>query len=490
MSAKPRLRPVEGGKSWQFTTDSFTNFLTRTGIGGPNLSSAGRFDPNTVSRNRMELEWAYRGNWVARTIVDAPAEDMTRAGVEIQSEDSPKDIERIHKGAERLAISTRLCTAIKWARLYGGSLAYLMVDGQNPSTPLDLDSIGRGQFRGVLPLDRWMVWPVTTNIISELGPEFGLPRFYKLWPDSGTGLPITTIHHSRLIRLDGEELPYWQRIAENYWGLSVLEPIWDRILAFDSTTQGAAQLVYKAHLRTVKISGLRQILGTDQVATQGLINFFQMVRMFQSNEGLTLLDGSDEFQVHQYAFGGLSDLLLQFGQQLAGGAKIPMVRFFGQSPAGLNSTGESDWRNYYDNIDALREQRLRSGMEVIYALLYRSELGRQPKSVYTLNFRPLWQMTDEQSAGVTSTVANAVSTLVDKQVFDRPMALKEIRQLSQVTNFGSNVTEDDIAQAEKEAKEQRENPPDPFADPADVGATNPNARRLAERAAGTQSRSD
>lgn len=472
---KPRLKTADGGESWQFTNDSYTNLFTNTGIGTGNVSSGGRFDPNTISRNRMELEWAYRGNWVARTIVDAPAEDMTRGGVEITSEDKPDDLEQIHKGAERLRIWHKLCQALKWARLYGGSLAYIMVDGQDPSSPLELDSVGRGQFKGIMPLDRWMVWPIVTDINTDLGPEFGLPRSYKLWPDVGTGLPITTLHHTRVIRLDGDELPYWQRIAENYWGLSVLEPLWDRILAFDSTTQGAAQLVYKAHLRTVRIKGLRSILGGNQQAAQGLVNFFSMVRIFQSNEGLTLLDADDELQIDQYTFAGLSDILLQFGQQLSGGAKIPMVRFFGQSPTGMNSTGESDWRNYYDNIHGLQEDRIRPGVETIYSLLYRSELGRAPKKVLTLKFSSLWQMTDEQSATVTGTIATAVSTLVDKQVIDRPIAMKELRQLATVTGFGSNIRDEDIELAEKQAEEMRENPPSPEGGPGDVSPKRPDA---------------
>ncbi|MDI5448925.1 hypothetical protein MJL27_26670, partial [Salmonella enterica subsp. enterica serovar Anatum] len=41
--------------------------------------------------------------------------------------------------------------------------------------------------------------------------------------------------------------------TENEWGMSVVERIWDRLTAFDSATVGAAQLVYKAHLRTYKV---------------------------------------------------------------------------------------------------------------------------------------------------------------------------------------------------------------------------------------------
>lgn len=462
--AKPRVRPAptdDGGWSYR-TRDSYANFLTNTGIGTQNVSSAGTYLINPVTRQRMLLEWIYRGNWVARTIVDAPADDMTREGVEVQSEDSPEDLETLGKAAETLRLWPALGRAVKWSRLYGGALAYLMIDGQDPATPLNVETIKRGQFRGILPLDRWMAWPVTTDIVSEMVPEFGLPRYYDLWPDVGTGLPKARLHYSRVIRLDGADIPYWQRIAENYWGLSVLEPIWDRIMAFDSATQGSAQLVYKAHLRTVKVKGLRELLGTNSPAAAILKQYFDYIRIFQSSEGLTLLDGEDEYEVNTYSFDGLDEMILQFAQQVCGAEQIPLVRFFGQSPAGLNATGESDWRNYYDGIKARQERILRPGVETVYALLYRSVLGREPKKVYTLNFRSLWQMTERENAEVTAAVAGAIGTLVEKQVFTLPMALKEIKTLSATTGFGTNVTDADVSQAEADEKEARENPPDPI----------------------------
>jgi uncharacterized protein len=84
-----------------------------------------------------------------------------------------------------------------------------------------------------------------------------------------------------------------------------------------------------------------------------------MMRRFQSIEGITLLDAEDEFDGHAHVpFSGISEALLQFGQQLAGALQIPLVRLFGQSPAGLNSTGESDLRNYYDGIHQQQESHL------------------------------------------------------------------------------------------------------------------------------------
>jgi hypothetical protein len=50
------------------------------------------------------------------------------------------------------------------------------------------------------------------------------------------GLPAWTVHHSRLIRMDGVKLPYQQKITENEWGMSIVERIFDRLTSYDSAS--------------------------------------------------------------------------------------------------------------------------------------------------------------------------------------------------------------------------------------------------------------
>lgn len=442
--AQAKGAPIRSG-----TLDSFQNLLTRTGVGGGSINDASRYAFSPVSRYRTQLEYCYRSSWIAGQAVDTVAEDMTREGVEIHSDMEPDDLEILEAEAGRLKIWDAVCDVVKWSRLYGGSVGFLMIDGQKPETPLRLDTISKGQFRGVLPLDRWVVNATQSDLIQEYGPDFGKPKFYTTTGDS-IGLPTMRIHHSRLIRQDGVDLPYWQRIAENGWGQSVLERLWDRLIAFDSTTEGAAQLVYKAHLRTYKVDGLRDIIATGGKAFEGLVKQIEMIRLYQSNEGLTLMDGKDEFEAHQYAFSGLSDMMLQFGQQISGALQIPLVRLFGQSPAGMNSTGESDLRTYYDNIKQQQERRLRSGIERVYDVLHRSTFGTEPPEGWQIAFKPLWQMSDEQKATIAMNTATAVVGAYDSQIIDRATALKELRQSAQVTGVFSNIDDDQIKEAEDE----------------------------------------
>jgi phage-related protein (TIGR01555 family) len=185
-------------------------------------------------------------------------------------------------------------------------------------------------------------------------------------------------------------------------------------------------------------------------AKDGLTAQIDMIRKFQSNEGLTLMDKNDEFEAHQYSFSGLSDVILQLGQQISGALGIPMVRLFGQSPAGLNSTGDSDIRNYYDNISSDQERRLRSGLGKIFGALYRSELGREPPDNCDFDFKPLWQLDDNEKATVAVQTTTAITAASDAGLIDRATALKELRQASHITGVFSNVSDEDIKAAEEE----------------------------------------
>jgi uncharacterized protein len=431
------------------TGDSFQNLVARVGLGTNNQNSASEYGFSPVSRNRVQLEFVYRSSWIAGQAVDTVAQDMTREWVEIKGDVDPNNIEKLNKATTRLKLRNAITDAIKWARLYGGCLAVLMIDGQKPETPLKLDTISEGQFKGLLVLDRWVVQPSLTELIEELGPDIGKPKFYDVIADAQAMVKMR-IHHSRVVRLEGVDLPYWQRIAENGWGQSVLERLWDRLIPYDSTTAGAAQLVYKAHLRTYKVDGLREIIAVGGKAFEGLVKQIEMIRTFQSNEGITLMDGKDEFEAHQYTFSGLSDLMMQFGQQISGALGIPLVRLFGQSPAGLSSTGESDIRNYYDNIAQEQEATLRDGLLKVYGALYRSELGEEPPENFDIEFRPLWQLSDKEKADMAQTVTTAVTGAYEAQIIDRSTALKELRQSAQVTGVFTNITDEDITEAENE----------------------------------------
>lgn len=437
------------------TNDSFVNVGARLGFGAGSQQDGSRYQVNYVSRNRQNLEAAYRTNWVAGMVIDLVADDMTRAGIDIQDEEmDPGDISLLHRDMETLGIWKFLKQNVQWANLYGGSIAVLLIDGQDMKTPLNLDSVGVGAFKGLAVLDRWQIQPSLERPITEFGPNLGMPKFYQVTPGASV-LVDSTIHYTRVIRLDGVELPWFQKIAENGWGQSVLERLYDRMIAFDSTTEGIAQLVYKAHLRTLSLPGFREIVAQGGKALDGVLKQLEFIRQYQTNEGLTVIDGSDEFETHSYTFAGLCDIILQFAQQISGATQIPLVRLFGQSPAGLNSTGESDIKTYHEGIGKRQDAQLRPGVSVVLDVMHRSRFGKPPGDSFMFEFRPLGQLTEEDKANIAKTVAEAVKAVFDAGLVSQKTALLELQHSSRATGIFTKITDEDIEAAD-------DAPPDPM----------------------------
>ena len=439
-----------------FTADSFQNFAARLGLGAGSQNDQSTYGFDFLSRNRLKLEAMYRSSWLVGQVVDVVAEDMTREGINLRGLDDPKDAEAIQQEMDRLEIWNELTNVIKWGRLYGGAIAVMLIDGQDVSTPLDVNTVGKDQFKGLMVLDRWLVLPTLQDLVSDYGPDFGKPKYYDVIADS-LGLSNQKIHYSRVIRFDGVDLPYWQRITENLWGQSVVERLLDRLVAFDSTTTGVAQLVYKAHLRTYKVKGLRAIIAAGGKAFEGLIKQIEQVRLWQSNEGLTLMDADDEFQTHSYSFAGLDAVLLQFGQQLSGASQIPLVRLFGQSPSGMNATGESDLSNYYDNINQQQERRMRTALGTLLQVISLSTLGKPLPDSFSFDFASLWQIDDTQKADIAAKVTESICRAEEQGLITTQAAMKELRQSSEITGIYSSITDEDIESANDSVPTPQEN---------------------------------
>lgn len=446
------------GKAKQsaLTTDGFDNFISRLGLNNDNALSGGTYEFNLITRNRILLEQAYRGSWIVGRVVDSVADDMTRAGINLTTNEADEDIKDFQTYMSRMQVWQSISAVIKWGRLYGGCVGVMQIDGQKLDTPLDPETISEGQFKGIIPFDRWQLNPDLTRVI-ESGPQMGLPAYYQIvnnpaqsTPTSPTSTGELTVHHSRVIRYTGIDLPFFQAITEMMWGESVLERLWDRLISFDNASLSSASLVDRANLRTVRIEGLREIIAAGGKAQEGLEAQFEMMRRMQVNEGITLLDKNDEFASTAYTFAGLSDMMLQFAQQLSGGAGIPLVILFMQSPAGLNATGDADLRMYYDAINSMQESKLRFPFETLLKVMWRSKFGKPIPKDLEFSFNPLWQMSDTDKATVAKTNTETVIGAFEAGLAPREAAMKELRQSSGDTGLFSNISDEDIQEAELE----------------------------------------
>lgn len=467
MSKKNKRPPLAAKR------DNYLNFAARLGLGADNLNSYGFYAPgHLLTQDYQQLTDMYCQSWIVGKIVTAVPEDMVRAGIDITGSLSPVQIERIERSFVTLRLWDALQNNLTWGRLYGGSGAVILIDGQDLAEPLRLDTITPGSFRGLLVYDRWQLWPDWSRVVTRLGPDYGRPVWYTI-ADPQTygvipaGAPIgmnARVHRSRLILADGITAPHDRAAVEQGWGLSVIERVFDRLQAFDATSEGAASLVNKAYLRTLKLKDFRKLLAGPDANIRPVMKQIDLIRKFQSNEGLTVIDADDITESSQYTFAGLDQVLLSFGQQLSGASDIPLTRLFGQSPAGLNSTGESDMLTYYDGILRQQESKLRNAMQLLLEIESRNLFGVPLPGDVNFMFNSLKQMSDAEKSAVDTADTNSVMAAFSAGLIDEPAALKELADRGKLTGRWNSITPDMI-------QESQAGPPSPS-----VGAPTMDAR--------------
>jgi hypothetical protein len=163
-----------------------------------------------------------------------------------------------------------------------------------------------------------------------------------------------------------------------------------------------------------------------------------------------VIDSKDEFETHAYSFAGIPETLLMLGQQISGALGVPLVRLFGQAPAGLNSTGDSDWRLYESMINAAQESRLRRPLTLVFKVMFQSVLGTPPPDTWSFKFRPIRQLAEEEKAEIAQRDADTMAMLVQGGVIPIWIALAELKQSSIMTGRFTNITDEMIEEAKQE----------------------------------------
>lgn len=398
--------------------DSLINLTTGMGTDKDNLVGTHFVQPMI---DEAQLSAAYRGDWIARKCVDIPADDATREWRSWQLDSS--DISKIEEVEKQFSLQSKLCRALKFARLYGGGALILGVDQGLPEEELRIDAIKPGALKFVHAVSRYSIsnGPMITDIMS---PYFGQPEYYmRTTRVNGRDMTIN-IHPSRVIPLIGNELPDAER-EQDVWGDSVLVAVANAIKSAGITSNSVAQLISDSKIDVVKLPEMSLQMENREYESR-LRQRFAMANQIKSIYSLLLIDKEEEWQRITQSLDGYDALLKMYLLIACGAVDIPATRFLGQSPTGLSATGESDVRNYYDNIGAIQKNDITPTIARLDEIIVRSALGDYPDGTFYI-WNPLWQMTDEQKADISKKKADTFKIDLDSGLFD-PALLRKARE--------------------------------------------------------------
>ena len=355
----------------------------------------------------MQLINAYRSSWLAKKIVNIPAKDSIRAGIDWMAEDD--QIEIIEAEQDRLNLFQKLYRARVLGRLLGGGALFIGTD-QNPATPLDLDKIGQGGLRYLVVHSRLTlkVKELDRNPLSE---TYNQPAMYTAYRAIGGDVDI---HPSRLVLFYGdsipEDMPIIPGMMQSYgWSDSVLVAPWSAIRNADVAPELVTSLLHEANVDHFGIAEFMNSLA-DPLYEKQMIDRMSLVAANKGINGTVLHDKDEVFERSSVSFASIPDVMDRLMNIASGAADIPATRLFGQAPQGQNSTGESDLRNYYDRLSADQKLEMTPACYNLFECVVRSAIGTRPPEIW-YKWAALWQMSASELADIGKKNAETANSL-------------------------------------------------------------------------------
>ena len=448
MSRRHKDKPITApGRQPQAARDAFSNPAARTGFGTFDLLQGTEYKATRRTQDYNLLTTLYRENWIVQNIIATVPDDIVRKWYTLKTAAAPEMIDKYQRMERKTKLRKRIKEGMYWGRLYGGAAGIILIKGQDDlSKPLDLDSVMPDSFMGLQIVDRWTgIYPSGELVTDPEDEDFGLPAYYTV-RDEDRGQIVANVHHSRVIRFIGRELPWLEQVTEQYWGESEIEAIYDELARRDNVAANMAALTFRANVNYMESDGLDQLLGTANTEMQRRFwNVMQAQSIMESNFGIRVINKGDAIHNRQYTFTGLSDVYDCMMMDVSGAARIPVTKLFGRSPAGMNATGESDMRNYYDYIDGKRDTDFRDIIEKLLPILALSAWGEIPDDL-DIDFPPMDTPNAGELADVAQKRTNAIIAAYSSDLLDQSTARAELAELDEDTGLFGKMPDELIEQ--------------------------------------------
>ena len=368
----------------------------QTGMGMPGYDPTVQLEyAITPFLQQFQCENAYCNSFIIGRLIELPAQHMTREWrtVKIEGDDKGDEADAIRDQELSLNAKAAFTEGLMWGDLYGGALIVLGLDGDNLAEPLEVESIRQGQLTSLTVIDRWQVTPSDTFILDPLSPNFRYPEYYAVVGQDGTQ---NRIHASRCVRFDGCRLPRLGWLRNGRWHGSTVQRVLSTIKNFEASINASSKAMQEGAVDVYKIEDLYERM-TSADGQLLIRNRVKLAADLKSVYRALIIDRKDEITRQGIDVTGYDALLSKHQDMVCGACEMPATLLFGRAPGGLNSTGESDVRNWYDTLAIKQQFKLRPLLNQFDQVMVRSALGFFPEN-YEFEFNPLWQQNDSEQA--------------------------------------------------------------------------------------------
>ncbi|WCS27249.1 DUF1073 domain-containing protein [Methylobacterium sp. NMS14P] len=418
---KPALHPPGVAPDAKLAMDDA--FTDTAGWAQSGLAAYGIADPAAFLGYPVLSELAQRPEY--RRVSETVATEMTRRWIRVTAKgdkDKSNRVEAIVSDLERLGVRDHFRRASEHDGFFGRAHIYVdLAGGDAPTerlTPIgngrdaaSIAKVRKGSLRGFRVVEPVWCYPGGYNTTDPLGPDWYHPT---LWYVQGKA-----VHATRLLTLVGREVPDLLKPAYSFGGVSLSQMVRPYVDIWLKNQSSVAALI-----RSFSVSGVKLDL-VSALASGGADNLQRRIELFtlmRDNQGTMVLDKgnggtspAEEFFNVSTPLGTLDVLLAQSQEHIASIAGIPLIKFTGLQPSGLNASSDGEIRAWYDWIHAKQEDDYRAPLTTVIDLIQLSRFGDVDPDI-TFTFEPLWTMDEKERAEVREVEARTAQAMIDSNV--------------------------------------------------------------------------
>lgn len=323
-----------------------------------------------------------------------------------EAKEAAEQAKELRQRLVELGAFSKLRQADSFARAFGGAALILGLPGA-PTAPAPEDA---SEVKFLTVVDSSELRP-TEWYEDPLAAKFGEPKVFEIVP-KGAGGKVTPqkkgqnlIHESRLILFGGDLTTRQVRQENSGWDQSVLQRAMTALEQVNSGMASAAYMLNDVSQTVLKTPGLIAAIG--QLGSTAIQERLQVLDRSRSVMRTMLIDEKEELtNVDRGALTYLADAIDRLFQTLAAAFETPITVLLGKSPAGLNATGESDTRGWYDTIQDHRTQEVEPRLLRLVRVVSKGLFPGLDPSVWEVVWPALWQPTDKEQAELRKLVAD------------------------------------------------------------------------------------
>ena len=386
-----------------YRADGYVNLMNRYGT-AKDATEHYQFAPEPdIPDDSLTL--LYEGNGLFAKIIDAPAEEAIKHGFTLDDV-SDQEVETFYQEAlDELDWEEVAMTGIKWARLFGGAIAVMLInDGGGLEEPLNWKKIK--SIDDIRVYDRSVIQPDFSTLFSydprhpfsTRGSRLGMPEFYRVNSRYGSFV----VHESRCLIFQNGVLPEnSSNTIYQFWGMPEYIRI-HRALRDAEVAHGSGPKMLDRSVQPVyKMKDLAALLATEEGESQ-VLKRLQVIDLARGLLNSLVIDNEGEdYDFKSFQYTGVADVIDATCNFLSALTNIPQSILFGRAPQGMSDTGEADQENWYSYNGRIQKRMLKSNLRYLLSIIfqagvYTGEVDEVPK--IKIKFNPLKTLSDSEQA--------------------------------------------------------------------------------------------